>query len=90
MNVRCKFVCSKVSEQHMQGGDKQWEYEFYAVYTGSDENKMYWKYTPSGNLKFSCMNEGPLFEVGKEYYLDLTIALEKESIIEKNIEAGIK
>jgi hypothetical protein len=73
--VRCKFVCSRVAESHVNKTDHQWEYEFHAVYgDSSPENKMFWKYTPSGQLKFSCMTQGPLFEVGKEYYLDLSAA----------------
>lgn len=78
MTVRCKFVCNEVSEQHFSDGSKQWKYKFNAVYSGSPENKEFWKATPSGSLEFQCMNNGahPLFESGKEYYIDLNPAFE--------------
>ena len=72
--IRCKFICSSVKENYLVSGSN-WEYEFYAVYSGSEENKKFWKATPSGNLKFGSMN-GPFFQVGSEYYLDISKAYE--------------
>ena len=75
MKIRCKFTCIKVAKNFHNKDDFTWEYEFIAVYSGSEENKKYWKYTPSGNLKFSSMNNAE-FEVGKEYYIDIILANE--------------
>ncbi len=71
--VRCKFVCNEVSEQHYAGGRRQWKYGFNAVYGQSGENKKFWEATPTGSLSFACMSLGahPLFETGKEYYIDI-------------------
>jgi hypothetical protein len=46
------------------------------VTSGSDENKSFWKWTPSGELKFQCLNEAAVeqLELGAEYYIDITPA----------------
>lgn len=73
MKTRCKFVC--VSKEIRGGGEnQQHRFEFTPVSGGSDENKNFWKWTPSGKLEFSCLNPNIDFEVGKEYYLDLAPA----------------
>lgn len=74
--VRCKMVCNQVAEQHLSGGKKQWQYGFNAVYGTTEENKKFWEATPSGALTFQCMTTGehPMFECGKEYYVDLSPA----------------
>jgi len=72
--VRCKFICNEVSEQHIGKDERQWKYKFNVVYGTSEENKVYWKFTPTGGLEFQCMNKGPLFEAGAEYYIDITPA----------------
>lgn len=75
MNVRAKFYCSSMTM--IPGGEKfqyiQYNYKFSAVTSGSDENKSFWKYTPAGNIELSSIKDN-LFEVGKEYYLDFTLA----------------
>ena len=66
MITRLKFNCySKTQEGQVTLG---------AVYSGSEENKQFFKWTPSGNLVFGTINEDALamFEPGKEYYLDIT------------------
>ena len=72
--VRCKFVCQSKRE-FMSDKDKCYDYEFSAVYgaanDASDENKKFWKYTPSGKLNVATVNDGQ-FIPGKEYYLDLS------------------
>lgn len=73
MATRCKFTC--VSKTIRGSGDGQTtEYEFSPVTNGTDEDKSFWKWTPSGSLKFSCLNPAVNFETGKTYYLDLTPA----------------
>jgi len=48
------------------------------VYGGSnnasEENKRFWQWTPSGDLKLGTINKeaADYFEIGKEYYLDFT------------------
>lgn len=70
MTVRTKFICSSKTES--PGG--QWSIAFVAVTSGSEENKTFWKYTPTGNAAFSTINEAAVkeFVVGKEYYFDIT------------------
>lgn len=67
--TRCKFVCS---EEIKRSGSKA--FKFHPVINGSDENKDFYKYTPSGVLEFSCVNEKVQFEVGKSYYIDISEA----------------
>ena len=80
--VRCKFRCNAVSKRLDTGYQKPgqekflYTYEFSAVYDGSDENKRFFAYTPSGNLNVGSFKDD-LFEPGKEYYLDLTLAIPK-------------
>lgn len=72
--VRAKFTCNNIKNQP--------EYEcksvsFTPVTYGSEENKSFSKYTPSGSLVLQISNDtvaSNAFEVGKEYYLDFTEA----------------
>jgi hypothetical protein len=70
MSVRAKFKCCSKTE--LIGGSGR--VEFYAVTNGSDENKTFWKYTPSGKVEMQIDNPEAfkMFEVGKEYYVDFT------------------
>jgi hypothetical protein len=56
------------------GENQQIDFRFNPVTGGSDENKKFWKWTPSGELKFSCLNPSVDFEPGKEYYLEISEA----------------
>jgi hypothetical protein len=73
--VRAKFVCNTVTQRMNADSQKQilWDYSFWPVISGSEENKKFFAYTPSGKIELSSIN-GQLFEVGKEYYLDFTPA----------------
>jgi hypothetical protein len=72
--VRCKFKCGGKTQRTDQSGvDFVYDYDFFAVYNGSQENKEFWKYTPGGTLKVTAVRSD-LFDVGKEYYLDITEA----------------
>lgn len=77
--VRCKFRCESVHKRLDTGKEKRflYQFEFYAVYEGSEENKKYFAYTPSGNLKVGSFRDD-LFEPGKEYYIDITEAVPVE------------
>jgi len=69
MNVIAKFSCWSVEDSP--------EYEqklvtMHPVTNGSEENKSFSKYTPSGNLNLNISYETPasdFFKSGKEYYL---------------------
>jgi len=69
MKTRCKMECTSVKES----SDKQFDYTFSPVIGESEENKKFFKYTPGGNLNLFCTN-GHDFEVGKEYYIDISLA----------------
>lgn len=67
MSIKAKFFCSNVVP-YAEGKQAQLS----AVTSGSEENKSFSKYTPSGQLSINISNEteaSNFFEVGKEYYL---------------------
>jgi hypothetical protein len=75
--VRAKFLCTqKAVNVSFKGGAEYASIKFQPVMGGSDENKLFWTYTPSGNLDMSVVNKeaADKFEVGKEYYVDFTQA----------------
>ncbi len=71
VTVRSKFRCD--SKEKSNDG---YHLHFSVVTTGSSENDIFFKWTPSGQLSMGTINEvaAEQFEVGKEYYLDLTPA----------------
>lgn len=72
--VRCKFACiSKREYRGWRNHSTLFEYEFTAVTGGSEDNSKFFAATPSGVLKVSTVTDGS-FEVGKEYFLDLSLA----------------
>lgn len=70
MITRCKFVCNLKDEKTGYSC-------FSPVYSGSEENKQFFKYTPGGELRFFTVNASVYnnFEMGKEYYIDISEAL---------------
>jgi hypothetical protein len=83
--VRAKFNCFSVTKQmttltNLETGKMEYKpiysFEFSAVTSGSDENKKFFAFTPSGNVKLSSLRED-MFEIGKEYYLDFILASEE-------------
>lgn len=72
--VRAKFQCTEVKDQPESEIKLV---DFVAVIDGSEENKSFAKYTPSGGAYLNISYETPaadFFEVGKCYYLDFTSA----------------
>ncbi len=67
--TRCKFQCQSVRKFKSQG-KFLYEAEFYAVTGDSEENKKFFEWTPSGNLKVGVYKED-IFQPGKNYYLDI-------------------
>jgi hypothetical protein len=57
--------------------------KFHAVYANSEENKQFWKYTPSGNFEFSTINPeaASMFKFGHEYYVTFRDANPEEPAI---------
>lgn len=77
MSVRCKVQCVRTSQSkygYGQNEKPQYEAEFSAVSGGSPENSNFFKYTPSCSIKTGILTQ-QFFEVGKEYYLDFTEAV---------------
>ena len=72
--VRAKFMCNAVQDTP--------EYQSKSillspVIDGSEENKSFSKYTPSGNINLNISYEteaSNYFEAGKEYYVDFSEA----------------
>lgn len=75
--TRCKFTCQSVTKtKHWQdAGRFLFTAKFSAVSDGTPENKAFFEYTPSGSLEIGMYKEDA-FEVGKDYYLDVTLVPE--------------
>ncbi len=74
--TRCKFHCNSVRKFMTREGMAEkavYEAEFHAVSDGSEENKEFFKWTPSGSLKIGVYKED-VFQPGKDYYVDLSEA----------------
>lgn len=73
LTVRAKFLCTSIVDD-LEGGSKS--ITLHAVTTGSEENKEFFKWTPSGQLTLGCVNPeaNALFEEGREYYIDFSKA----------------
>jgi len=77
-SVRAKFRCMSI-EFHETTGTGARSVKLQPVTGGqntSEEDKAFWKYTPSGQLTMYIDNPpaSELFEIGKAYYLDFTPA----------------
>ena len=69
--IRAKFKCDSVNVSN-----ENENISLSAVTEGSIENEQWSKYTPGGHLTITISNpeaQGKI-EVGKEYYLDITLA----------------
>jgi hypothetical protein len=72
MKVKAKFICNTVSKHKFNKQDQGSTTVILTPVThGSEENRDFWKYTPSGNLEMHINNEAAekYFEPGEEYYL---------------------
>lgn len=74
MTVRCKFIVDSVTKTRYGSAIVKMS----PVTTGSEENKKFWEYTPSGSFEISTVKDSVVeqFEVGKEYYFDISKAVE--------------
>lgn len=76
--VRCKMMCVEKGVTAYGPGDenKNAKIVLSPVTGGSEENKKFFKWTPSGRIELGVVNAeaAALFEPGKEYYIDFTPA----------------
>jgi hypothetical protein len=87
MSVRAKFKVNRIESQMGQKYDQE-SGKYHEVvmktlvlsptYSGDpdDENKKFWDATPGGELRLNCVNPAAsdYFELGAEYYIDITKA----------------
>ena len=79
MATRCKFKCHEETKRVRYTGRAGeapsflYDYKFGAVSDGSAENKAFFDATPSGQLTVGTV-KACFFEVGKEYYIDISEA----------------
>jgi len=79
--VRCKFRCNEKTQflSNEKKPDGTWgpclryRFKFSAVCDDSPENKAFFDATPNGSLELATV-KADIFEVGKEYFLDLVVA----------------
>lgn len=76
MNVRAKFRVTSIADITLGGEPgKHIMLEPVSADAGSDENKIFGKYTPAGRIDMMIL--GPAasaFEVGRSYYVDFSPA----------------
>jgi len=74
MAVRCKFKCIEVSKRVGWGENKVlYAATMTPVTCDSEENKKFFAATPAGKFEVSTVVVD-LFEIGKEYYIDISPA----------------
>ena len=73
--VRAKFVVNEIA-RNKYGDEEQQSIRMSAVMSGSEENKTFFRWTPSAKIELNTVNPeaGNQFELGKEYYVDFTKA----------------
>ena len=75
MTVRAKFSCKEIKSD--VDGDV---ITFEPVYSGSAENREFFKYTPFGTIRLGVIGSevSRQFQQGADYYVDFTRAPEPE------------
>lgn len=68
--IRAKFNVAEITKYGNDGGTKV---VLMPVMGNSEENKSFWKHTPSGKIEMHISNPDVRFEFG-EYYIDFTKA----------------
>jgi len=80
MNTRAKFSCKDIKSVGIASSDARTNYEIILepVYSGSEENREFFEYTPSGQIRLGVVSPTPAgqFQVGHDYYVDFTDAEE--------------
>ncbi len=80
--VRAKFTVNRIERSREWNTNKELQTIVMSPVTGhgedgkSEENKEFWAYTPSGEIKLGTVNAeaAAMFELGKSYYVDFTPA----------------
>lgn len=72
--VRAKFRVQQVAPSN--NTDEYYNITLYAVTSGSEENKEFFKWTPSGQITINTVNPAAAaqFKEGDELYVDFTSA----------------
>jgi hypothetical protein len=72
MSIRCKFKLESIT--HLANDARS--LTMTPVTSGSEENKQFFKWTPSGKLEVYSVNAAAVdgLELGAEYYIDITPA----------------
>jgi hypothetical protein len=76
MNARCKFKCINLEENEYGCNVK-----LDVVSSGSEENKTFFRFTPSGELKIGLVQTDiahAIFKPGQEYYVDIQPAVQEK------------
>lgn len=74
MSVRCKMKVEGIeAAAYGDEGQKGGTVRLHPVINGSPENESFYKYTPSGSLILSTINQSAFdqFKLGQEFYVDL-------------------
>lgn len=77
MQVRAKFKVRSVKKVKNSAGEEEiCEVMLDPVYSGSEENKQFFKWTPSGHITIGTINPAAAaqFVEGREMYVDFTPA----------------
>lgn len=71
MRTRAKFSCKEVNEFD---GEARATIRLEPVFSGSEENRTFYAWTPTGSIVLGVLNADHGFKVGYEYYVDFTEA----------------
>lgn len=72
--TRCRFTCQSVKASAHAPGEENlsYDYEFSAVSGKDGECNQFWKWTPNGEMRFTCTAQRNLFIPGHDYYIDIS------------------
>ena len=83
MAVRAKFYVSEVkqSRYQSQGNELLTTIKLNPVVSGSEENKQFYRWSPSGSIDLGTVNPAVVeqFHIGDEFYVDFTPAATSNS-----------
>lgn len=74
--IRAKFIC----ESNEKSNEEEHNIIFRTVVGGSEENDLFFKATPAGEITISVVKKevAERFIVGRNYFVDFTIVKEEE------------